>query len=46
MEKDLLAPVMDNVWFAVIERRLEKIMDLVDKCAVANGGLQKVLVNV
>ena len=45
MAKDGLSPLMDEVWFPVVERRLRKIIGLIKECAKVNGGLENVLVN-
>ncbi len=44
MDTDPLAPIMDNVWMKVIERRRNKILQLVQQCADKNNGLENVLV--
>ena len=44
MATDPLAPVMAENWFFAIERRLQKILELVDECAKVNNGIEHVLV--
>jgi len=44
LEKDPLSPILDDNWFRALERRLKIILDTIDKCAKANGGLEKILI--
>ena len=41
---DSLAPFLNSNWYEAFERRLRMIFEIIDKCANANGGLEKVLV--
>ena len=44
MDTDPLAPIMDDAWIYIIERRRKKILNLIKQCAYANKGLDNVLV--
>lgn len=44
LRKDPMAPVLLDVWYETLERRLKVIVDLADKCAKAVGGLENMIV--
>ncbi|ELU12693.1 hypothetical protein CAPTEDRAFT_129802 [Capitella teleta] len=44
LQRDPLAPILSKEWFAVFDRRLKVVNEMLDKCAKANGGLDKILV--
>ena len=41
---DPIAPILDDKWYPVLQRRLTKVISTIEKCAKANGGIDNVLV--
>ena len=44
LNKDPIAPILIEEWYPVLERRYKRLMDEIDNCAKANGGLENVLI--
>lgn len=45
LSRDPLHPVLFDDWYMALDRRLDLILNMMEKCAKANGGWDKVLVN-
>lgn len=37
LSKDPIAPILDNAWYPALERRLKIVLQVMDRCLVANG---------